>query len=123
MLPCMIITNNVHLMLWLGIALTVLTGLGQLLKTDALDALLSRFNLPPFPKRAIPWTVLVVGVLAAFIGFWRGGATLEEAIGTALLGLFSGAGPTAGHELFFRRYTPEESPASDRRTIPPTKPN
>lgn len=95
---------STNLLLWLGVLSLFCMLVGQALKTNTLDAVLARYNVPPVPKRAIPWLTLLFGVATGFFGPLLLGKDWQTALVTSITGVLGSVFATAGHEMIARDY-------------------
>lgn len=87
--------DQVEYLMLAGAAIGMLV---RLLKSDKLNLTLAAMELPPIPKRALPWIAAVLGVAAGAIDAMAKGAPLGVALRTAAFGFLAGALATWGHE-------------------------
>lgn len=98
---------------WFALLAFVVGLLVRLLKTNALDAALARFGIPPIPKKALPWVALVLGFVGAAIESKMRGTTWEAAAIAGVWGLFSGGFAIAGNEALPTITRPISAPATN----------
>lgn len=84
-------------MTWLSLSSIAIGAAVRLIKSDRLDAVLARYNIPMVPRRALPWISLVLGIGAGVVAALTRHLGWSEALQE---GLVSGALSIAGHELF-----------------------
>lgn len=90
---------NETLVALLGVAALTIAGVVRAIKSDAFNAMLAKFSLPPIPKRALPWVALGLGVAGGFVMGLQEGKGLGVAVAGALGGILPGALAMAGHDL------------------------
>lgn len=88
---------------WLALASVIIGGLCQALKSGRLEAWLIEKELPTIPKKAVPWVAVGLGAAGGFVTAMSQGDDWQTALSKTLAGVFAGALPVAGHEMFARK--------------------
>lgn len=83
-------------MTWTALAALVIGALVRALKSDGMTIALANFNLPPIPKRALPWCAVLFGGAAAILDARIEGVEWKDA---AMLGAIATATAVLGHDL------------------------
>jgi hypothetical protein len=83
---------------WLMLLGLLVGAVVRLIKTNAFDAFLAKFSLPPIPKKLLPWLALALGFVGASVEAKIAGASWHVAALSGLWGVFSGAFAVAGQE-------------------------
>lgn len=109
---------------WLGLLLAATFLIIRLLKTDRLDLMLSKFGIPPVPKKLLPWLALILPAGAAFLeAILRSNMGWQQALIAAGWGVFAGSGSVALNETLPSVTRPASAPVSNIVFGPNAGPN
>lgn len=97
----------------------------RIVKSEAINGIITKIGLAPIPKPALPWLALALGAVAGLVQSMAQGQPISGALPLVIEGLVSGALAVGAHEALgvaTLKVSPKVAGVAFGKTLPPPAP-